>query len=47
MSHLNPVKELFCNITDPSIITKKNTTKINSGKLGVTKKEIRKIYKKI
>ena len=39
-------KELFCNITDPNIITKKNTTKINSGKLGVTKKEIRKIYRK-
>ena len=39
-------KELFCNITDPNMITKKTTTKINSGKLGVSKKEIRKIYRK-
>ena len=47
MFHLNPgKKELFFNITDPNIVTKKTTTKINSGKLGVSKKEIRKIYRK-
>lgn len=36
----------FSNITDINLKTKKNYSDLNSGKLGVTKKDIRKIYKK-
>ncbi|MEE2695184.1 MAG: cell division protein FtsA [Pseudomonadota bacterium] len=36
----------FSNITDINSITKKNYTDINSGKLGVTKKDVRKVFKK-
>ncbi len=39
-------KEFFCNITDPNLLVKKKRTDINSGKLGISKKEIRKIYRK-
>ena len=39
-------KEFFCNITDPNLLIKKKKTDINSGKLGISKKEVRKIYKK-
>ena len=37
-------KEFFCNITDPNLLIKKKKTDINSGKLGISKKEVRKIY---
>ena len=37
-------KEFFCNITDPNLLVKKKRTDINSGKLGISKKEVRKIY---
>ena len=39
-------KEFFCNITDPNLLIKKKKTDIDSGKLGISKKEIRKIYRK-
>ena len=39
-------KEFFCNITDPNLLIKKKKTDINSGKLGISKKEVRKIYRK-
>ena len=39
-------KEFFCNITDPNLLVKKKRTDINSGKLGISKKEVRKIYRK-
>ena len=39
-------KEFFCNITDPNLLVKKKRTNINSGKLGISKKEVRKIYRK-
>ena len=39
-------KIFFCNITDPNLLIKKKKTDINSGKLGISKKEIRKIYRK-
>ena len=37
---------IYCNITDPRLITRRNKSEIGSGKLGVSKKEIRKIFKK-
>ena len=37
-------KVFFCNITDPNLLIKKKKTDINSGKLGISKKEVRKIY---
>ena len=40
----NMKKEFFCNITDPNLLIKKKKTDINSGKLGISKKEVRKIY---
>ena len=39
-------QEFFCNITDPNLLLKKKRTDINSGKLGISKKEVRKIYRK-
>ena len=39
-------KEFFCNITDPNLLVKKKRTDINSGKLGISMKEVRKIYRK-
>ncbi len=39
-------QEFFCNITDPNLLVKKKRTDINSGKLGISKKEVRKIYRK-
>ncbi len=39
-------KEFFCNITDPNLLIKKKKTDITSGKLGISKKEVRKIYRK-
>ena len=37
---------IYCNITDPRLITRRNKSEIKSGKLGVSKKEIRRIFKK-
>ena len=37
---------IYCNITDPRVITRRTKSEIKSGKLGVSKKEIRKIFKK-
>ena len=37
---------IYCNITDPRVLTRRNKSEIKSGKLGVSKKEIRKIFKK-
>ncbi len=39
-------REFFCNITDPNLLIRKKKTDINSGKLGISKKEIRRIYRK-
>ncbi len=39
-------KEFFCNITDHNLLIKKKKTDINSGKLGISKKEVRKVYRK-
>ena len=39
-------REFFCNITDPNLFIKRKKTDINSGKLGISKKEVRKIYRK-
>ena len=39
-------KDFFCNITDPNLLIKKKKTDINSGKLGISKKEVKKIYRK-
>ena len=39
-------QEFFCNITDPNLLVKKKRTDINSGRLGISKKEVRKIYRK-
>ncbi len=36
---------IFSNITDSQILTNKHITEISSGKLGVSKKEIRKVYR--
>ncbi len=38
--------EVFCSITDPKVFTKKIKTEINSGRLGISRKEIRKIFRK-
>ena len=37
---------IFSNITDSNILSKKKFTEINSGKFGITKKIVRKIFKK-
>ena len=37
---------IYCNITDPRVIARRNKSEIKSGKLGVSKKEIRRIFKK-
>ena len=37
---------IFSNITDPNLLITKKTTELQSGKLGISKKEIRKIFKK-
>ena len=37
---------IYCNITDPRVLTRRNKSEIKSGNLGVSKKEIRKIFKK-
>ena len=39
-------REFFCNITDPNLFIKRKKTDINSGKLGISKKEVRKIFRK-
>ena len=36
----------FCNLTDINLISKKKFCEINSGKIAITKKDIRKIFKK-
>ena len=36
----------FCNITDPNLTTTKKKTDLNAGKLGISKKEVRKIFRK-
>ncbi len=36
----------FSNITDANLVTRKNYTDLNAGKLGISKKDVRKIYKK-
>ena len=46
ISNKSMKKEFFCNITDPNLLIKKKKTDINSGKLGISKKEVRKIYRK-
>ena len=37
---------IYCNITDPRVIYRRNKSEIRTGKLGISKKDIRKIYKK-
>ncbi len=37
---------VFCNITDPNVISQKTKTSILSSNLGITKKQIRKIFRK-
>ncbi|PDH55096.1 MAG: hypothetical protein CNE97_04545, partial [alpha proteobacterium MED-G10] len=37
---------IYCNITDPRVIARRNKSEIKSGKLGVSKKEIRRIFNK-
>ena len=38
--------DFFSNITDRSLITRKNYIELNTGKLGITKKDVRRIFKK-
>ncbi len=45
--NLNPKSlNYFCNITDANHVTKKSFSELNSGKMGITKKDIRRIFKK-
>ena len=37
---------IYCIITDPRVIYRRNKSEIRTGKLGISKKDIRKIYKK-
>ena len=37
---------IYCNITDPRVFSKKNKAEIKGGKLGISKKDVRKIFKK-
>ena len=37
---------IYCNITDPRVFSKKNKAEIKAGKLGISKKDVRKIFKK-
>lgn len=37
---------IYCNITDPRAIYKKNKSEIRTGKLGISKKDVRKIFQK-
>ncbi len=37
---------IYCNITDPRVLYKRSNSEIKTGKLGISKKDIRKIFKK-
>ena len=37
---------IYCNVTDPRVIYKRSKSEIRKGKMGISKKDIRKIYKK-
>ena len=37
---------IYCNVTDPRAIYKKNKSEIRTGKLGISKKDVRKIFQK-
>ena len=44
--HKDKKNIFFSNISDTGIIVKKNETEISSGKLGISKKEVRKVFRK-
>ena len=46
ISKKNEKYAIYCNITDPRVVSKKNKTQIKAGKLGISKKDVRKIFKK-
>ena len=46
ISKKNEKYTIYCNITDPRVVSKKNKTQIKAGKLGISKKDVRKIFKK-
>ena len=46
ISKKNDKYSIYCNITDPRVVSKKNKTQIKAGKLGISKKDVRKIFKK-
>jgi len=46
ISKKNDKFAIYCNITDPRVVSKKNKTQIKAGKLGISKKDVRKIFKK-
>ena len=46
ISKKNDKYAIYCNITDPRVVSKKNKTQIKAGKLGISKKDVRKIFKK-
>ncbi len=46
ISKKNDKYTIYCNITDARVISKKNKTQIKAGKLGISKKDVRKIFKK-
>ena len=46
ISKKNEKYVIYCNITDPRVVSKKNKTQIKAGKLGISKKDVRKIFKK-
>ena len=37
---------IYCNITDPRVLCKRTKSQIKTGKLGISKKDIRRIFKK-
>ena len=37
---------VYCNVTDPRVIYKRGKSEIKTGKLGISKKDIRKVFKK-